>query len=191
MDNEDMFKSSFVNDSNLDNLIIHQPIKSDDKNEQEAMDFIRKKDKKWVYIFDKSGKQTARYEGEEGYVNPPEAQLLSKLNNATVVHNYPLDESFSLQDIKAITRYNAKKLIVVSPKYTYIVERNDNYWGFDLDSQEDKALFEECKTQAEQMLWRMQSQGIINTTQKNEDFNHYVWQFFFEYKNICYERKDN
>ena len=50
MDSEDMFKSSFVNDSNLDNLIIHQPIKSDDKNEQEAMDFIRKKDKEWVYI---------------------------------------------------------------------------------------------------------------------------------------------
>ena len=186
-----MFKSNFIDDENANKLNIHQPIKSDGKSEQEAMDFIRKKDKEWVYIFDKSGKQTARYEGEEGYVNPPEAQLLSKLNNATVVHNHPLDESFSLQDIKAITRYNAKKLIVVSPKYTYIVERNGNYWGFDLDSQTDIAFFEECASQAEQFLFKEMQMGYINYTQKSEDETHYSWKFFFEIKNIKYERQGN
>ena len=186
-----MFKSGFIDDENANKLNIHQSVKSDDKNEQEAMDFIRKKDKEWVYIFDKSGKQTARYEGEEGYVNPPEAQLLSKLNNATVVHNHPLDESFSLQDIKAITRYNAKKLIVVSPKYTYIVERNGNYWGFDLDSQTDIAFFEEITTMSEQYLHEKMQEREISYTDKINSLNHDVWKWFFKEKGVFYERKEN
>lgn len=191
MESKNRFVSGFVNDSNLDDLIIHQPIKSDGKNEQEAMDFIRKKEKEWLYIFNQLGKQTARYEGETNYVNPPEAELLLRLNNATIVHNHPLDESFSVPDIVAITRYNAKKLVVVSPKYTYIVERNGNYWGFNLENnQEDKALFEECMSQTEQMLHKELVMGYINTSKKNEELNHYSWKSFFEFKNIFYERKD-
>ena len=178
-----------LNNKNIDNLKIHKLLESDGKNEQEAMDFIRKKDNEWIYLFDKTGKQTARYEGNENYVNPPEVQLLLRLNNATVVHNHPSSESFSLEDIEAIVRYNAKKIIVVSLEYTYIAERSDNFWRFDLQHNEQDIIFlEECKVQAERTLARMRNQGFIDTTQKNEDFNHYVWKYFFEDKNISYER---
>ena len=63
------------------------------------------------------------------------------MRDKVILHNHPKDLSFSIQDIHAITYYNAKKIIVVTPKYTYIVERNGKDWNIDLSIEKDIDLY--------------------------------------------------
>jgi len=189
INSKNAFVSGFIDDQNAQYLQIHPRLKPDNKTPEDVMQFIKNKDKGHLYIFNDKGEQVARYKGEENYTNPPEEQLF-RLKNATVIHNHPNSWSFSLPDILAATRYNAKKMIVVSPKYTYIVERNGDKWGVDLHKNEDdKALLEEIRSLSEQATHKDITQGLIYASEKEQEISHKTWTWFFKEKNINYERR--
>lgn len=178
-----LFGGDFFDNSNLDDLEIHSLVKPNSKTLKEVIPLLKKETKEWIYIFDiDEKKQIARFKGAENYVNPPEEQLL-RMRDKVILHNHPQDLSFSLADIQAITQYNAKKIIVITPKYTYIAERNGKDWSVDLNSKEDKDLLDEVIAITENMLIKDLQMGIIDYTQKIEDKTHHIWKDFFKLKN--------
>lgn len=179
-----LFKAGFVDENAGDILKIHPLLKDDGLNQEQAIAAIKNKQKESLYFF-KNGKQIARFEGESNYVNPTEAQLI-RMKDCTVIHNHPTSQSFSVEDIQAITRYDAKELIVSSPYYAYKVVRPESGW--------EKRLFtnntlEESFSLAEDFLNKSVQRGEISYTQKLEDEMHEVWQLFFKLNNTYYERK--
>lgn len=177
-----LFKAGFIDENAGEILKIHPLLKDDGLNESQAIEAIRNKQKESLYFF-KNGKQIARFEGEDNYVNPLEAQLI-RMKDCTVIHNHPTSQSFSVEDIQAITRYDAKELIVSSPEYTYKVVRPESGWEDFLND----PIFEEIKTQNEDNINKAIQRGELFYSDRFLLENHLLWASYFKLKNIQYER---
>lgn len=101
---------SFIDDENINILKIHPQLSNDNLSETEVLQKLQNTPKEHLYFF-KNGQQLARFEGESNYINPPEAQLI-RMKDCVVLHNHPNNQSFSMEDMNAIIKFNAQKLIV-------------------------------------------------------------------------------
>ena len=172
---------------NTHRLKTHRLLKDDGRTLEEAVAFIRNSPVEQVCFF-KDGSQVARFKGEKTYVNPSEASLV-RMKDAIVLHNHPGGTSFSVEDVKAAVTHDAAQLIVVTTDTTYTVIRPENGWGVDFETDATRDILEESTSLAKDELRKMEARGDINTTQKNEMENDYIWSAFFNHFNIAYTKR--
>jgi hypothetical protein len=167
-------------------LNTHPPLPRDEANTiKKAISKIQFEKVEHLYIF-KNGKQLRRFIGETNRV-VPETKYLLELKDATVIHNHPQGTSFSLEDFQAILKFNAQKLILVTPNYCFIVERPASNWPISFDNSFFE-LFNSCTLLAEDLLFKEISKNEISNFDADVEKMHYIWSSFFTFLGIKYEK---
>ncbi|MCU0353064.1 MAG: hypothetical protein MUD08_04880 [Cytophagales bacterium] len=181
------FAEGFI-DEEASQMAVHRPLRSDGKTFEQAAASIRNSRVEHLYFF-RDDKQIARFRGTSNYVNPPEEALL-RMKDCVVLHNHPQGTSFSQADVKAVVRYDAAKLIVVSPKYVYTLVRPKNGWGIKFEDTTTQDVLEEAIASAQDILRKEEAKGMIFSSEKFLKENDYVWQVFFSHFHIPYLYED-
>lgn len=154
---------------------------------EEAIQRIRYEVLEHLYIF-KGNRQIRRFIGETNRITIEEIHL-KEMKDAIVVHNHPQGSSFSIEDIEAISYYDAKELIVVTQDFTHHIVRPRNGWEIDFSTEPTKQQYEASKALAEDSAMKSIAKNEMSLHEKEVEIIHYIWASFFLLNDVKYVRK--
>ncbi|EOZ98898.1 hypothetical protein A33Q_0881 [Indibacter alkaliphilus LW1] len=114
---------------------------------------------------------------------------LFQLADSVVVHNHPMNTSFSFEDIQMAVFHNISKLVVTTPDFIFEVQRPGLTWGFSFEDDQILNLFNVCQSHARTELEKLKAQNQITYTELELKFFHYIWVLFFNSFDINYVQK--
>jgi len=126
------------------------------------------------------------FEGYKNYVFPQPEQLI-KMQDAIVLHNHIAGTSFSYEDIDAITKYNAKELMVICKSRTYSVKRSSQNWPFSFNNDGDIEQYRAAFREANNYIDSLVEEGKMEESERNDFINHITWKLFFPRFDIEYK----
>ncbi len=171
--------------------IFHPPLPRDNiRTPQAAIEKLINEEAEYIYVF-KNNKQILRVKGDRDKVIVEDGHLYC-LYDSIVIHNHPSGQSFSIEDLLGLIKYNAKECILVTKNYTYHLFRPMTGWDIDVESDLFHEQFNACKKIAENELGKAVMRREINEAEKEVEIFHYIWLFFFtELNGVKYVRKKN
>jgi len=177
-------RPGFLRTQNMKKLGCHESLKQEIKKYLER---LRYADKESLIILRPNGR-TRVFEGDSKHVSVPN-QSLFELKDATVLHNHTQGASFSIEDIFALIKYDAKECYLITPKYLYTLKRPKNGWKIDINSVSFEDQINSIRELAEDELNKMVAKNDISLHEKEVEIFHYIWVFVFKANNIQYARE--
>jgi len=165
----------------------HPPLPHDEaKTIEQAIQKIRFDKVENIYIF-KNGKQIRRFKGDSNKVSIDENHLF-ELENSSIIHNHPSGSSFSIEDVKAITKFKAKELILVTHNHIYTLKRPPLGWNINFDNENIINNINTYYNLASDEMDKMISKNEISPLERDKEIFHYIWSLFFQQYEIDYKK---
>lgn len=109
------------------------------------------------------------------------------MNDALVLHNHINGTSFSYEDVDAITKYNAKELMVICKTRTYSIKRPRKGWSFSFEKDNDYQQYQNAFNEANEYIDLLVEERQMEESERNDFINHITWKLFFPRFGIEYK----
>ncbi len=150
---------------------------------------LRHAEKEHLYIIKPKGR-ARKFQGSFDQVSMPNS-FLFEIENATLIHNHPGGSSFSIQDIRILTKFDSKECFLVTENNIHHLEKQTNDWGINADSIEFKERYKSCYHFAVEYIDKLITKNEIPVYDREAEIIHYIWAlFFYDLENIHYVRKN-